>query len=175
MDSQFTIRPTTLADAEILCDLGPRTYIASHGPFITSKDELNNYLRQNYALDVVRGELSNPSLHFFIAFAASGRPVGFLKLRPCALPVPQMQPDSQEIQRLYIDDQMQGKGIGKALMHSAYTLLRDRDIHHVYIGVYEGNAKAIAFYTKLGGILCGQHTFYVGNTGYINPIYQITF
>jgi len=175
MDNRFHIRPALPADAEMLSDLGMRTYISSHGPFIPSKEKLEEYVRNAHAIDTVKAELANPALHFFVAAYSSGGLIGYLKLRPCALNVPQKQPDDYEIQRLYIDEQVQGNGIGNALMQSAFTLLRSKGLRHVYLGVHEDNTKAIAFYEKLGGVKCSEHIFYVGDIGCVNPIFRIGF
>lgn len=52
---------------------------------------------------------------------------------------------------------LQGKGVGRQLMLCFFALLRQRGCAGVHLGVSEANARAIAFYEKIGFSLLGRH------------------
>ena len=57
-----------------------------------------------------------------------------------------------EIYALYVLQEHQGKGIGKALVQSAMKELKDRGFKTMLIWVLEANHSARAFYERMGGV-----------------------
>lgn len=68
-----------------------------------------------------------------------------------------------EISRLYVDSHWHGKGLAQDLMLACLECLGERNCDVVWLGVWENNPKAIAFYTKLGFNEIGSHEFMLGN------------
>ena len=68
-----------------------------------------------------------------------------------------------EIQRLYVASQWHGKGIAQALMAACIKELKERGSDVVWLGVWECNPRAIAFYRKLGFVERGDHVFSLGS------------
>jgi len=77
----------------------------------------------------------------FIATGASGVPVG---LALCW--------NSGFIKDLAVAGHMRGKGIGEALLRTAFAAFRQRGIAHVDLKVVADNATAIRLYHRLGMI-----------------------
>ncbi|MBS1660127.1 MAG: GNAT family N-acetyltransferase, partial [Bacteroidetes bacterium] len=67
-----------------------------------------------------------------------------------------------EIVQLYADLKMIGKGVGAALMEAALDVGRAEGMDWVWLGVWEENHRAIAFYRKWGFERFGEHVFFVG-------------
>ena len=60
---------------------------------------------------------------------------------------------------LHIDllEKTQGRGIGKAMMHLLLDMLREKGSKGVHLGMGSQNARAFAFYTKLGFTLLDKN------------------
>lgn len=56
----------------------------------------------------------------------------------------------QAIHAIYVHSDFQGKGIGKALMDTAFQHPRLKAAENVFIDVYEENTRAVTFYHKYG-------------------------
>ncbi len=57
----------------------------------------------------------------------------------------------------------QGKGFGLQLLKKAFELASEHDLLFVWLGVWEKNLKAIAFFKKHGFREVGEHIFTLGN------------
>mgnify|MGYP000950988430 FL=1 len=66
-----------------------------------------------------------------------------------------------EIQRLYVLQEFQGQGIGRALFEYALQLAQESGAGWVWLGVWEKNFKAQKFYAKYGFEKFSQHAFRV--------------
>ena len=53
--------------------------------------------------------------------------------------------------------------MGKALFQHAVTVAKEHDMQYIWLGVWEENHKAIAFYEKQGFVAFDKHVFVLGN------------
>ena len=67
-----------------------------------------------------------------------------------------------EIQRLYVLQKFQGFGLGKQLFEFALELATKNSFSWAWLGVWEHNTKAQAFYNRYGFEKFSQHHFMVG-------------
>ena len=58
-----------------------------------------------------------------------------------------------EIDKIYVDPNYQGRGIGSALTTYVFKMLKEQGFEKAIVKVYIKNKKAQAFYEKLGGVL----------------------
>jgi len=70
---------------------------------------------------------------------------------------PELEPHG-EINYLYVDAAMAGRGIGRKMMAALAADLQARGFTSAALGVVAGNAGAIAFYERLGGQCTGGYT-----------------
>jgi ribosomal protein S18 acetylase RimI-like enzyme len=70
---------------------------------------------------------------------------------------PELEPHG-EINYLYVDAAMAGRGIGRRMMAALAADLRDRGFASAALGVVAANVGAIAFYERLGGVRTGRYT-----------------
>ena len=63
-----------------------------------------------------------------------------------------------EIKLLYVDSQFARQGIGRCLLTEVAQRLKNSGFTGAGLGVVEGNAPAISFYTALGGKEAGRYT-----------------
>ena len=67
-----------------------------------------------------------------------------------------------ELQRLYIAADWHGRGIAQQLMETALAIAIDSGCDTLWLGVWEDNPRAIAFYNKYGFQAVGEHSFRLG-------------
>ena len=67
-----------------------------------------------------------------------------------------------EIHRLYVDRRWHGSGVAQRLMAAALGVAERGGADHVWLGVWERNPRAIAFYKKCGFTEAGQQVFLLG-------------
>ncbi|WP_297800125.1 GNAT family N-acetyltransferase [Arenimonas sp. GDDSR-1] len=154
------IRHATAKDAEALARIGEQTFRDTFAAANTAED-MDLHCRDNYGPSIQAGEISNPDMLTLLAEAENGI-IGFCQLRWGPAP-PCVQADTPgEILRLYVLSGWHGRGIAQRLMEAALDALRQRGSDRVWLGVWEHNPRAIAFYGKYGFTEVGAHVFAVG-------------
>lgn len=156
----FSIRPALPEDAAILADLGARTFRETFHA-ICSPEDLEAYVAGAYGESIQRAELADASRPGLV-LEVDGLPAGFAQLRlghrepsvPGARPV--------ELQRIYVLRAFHGFGCGAALMEAAVGLARAWDGDLLWLGVWENNTRALAFYARCGFREAGEHIFRIG-------------
>ncbi len=74
-----------------------------------------------------------------------------------------MGPDAVEIERIYVLRECQGAGVGQQLRNNALDVARSLGARTVWLGVWEHNSRAIAFYRRNGFEEFGEHLFMPGS------------
>ncbi|MGW6302009.1 GNAT family N-acetyltransferase, partial [Peribacillus butanolivorans] len=82
----------------------------------------------------------------------------------------EMGAESLEIERIYIKKKFQKHGLGKYMLNKAMEIAMERNKKKIWLGVWEKNENAIAFYKKLGFVQTGAHSFYMGDEGQMDFI-----
>ncbi len=72
-------------------------------------------------------------------------------------------PDAVEVQRFYADRSVRGTGLALRLMEHALEAARDLGGRHAWLGVWERNPRAMAFYRKAGFVEIGSTYYMVGS------------
>jgi ribosomal protein S18 acetylase RimI-like enzyme len=67
-----------------------------------------------------------------------------------------------ELWRFYVAHQWHGRGIAQSLMDRVKTEARLRGAKTLWLGVWERNDRARAFYVKCGFTDAGEHIFLFG-------------
>lgn len=75
---------------------------------------------------------------------------------------PNLTATAAEFRKLYVDPAYHGHGIANALMESALGLLSAEPPQPIWLSVFSGNPRAIAFYGKWGFEVVGSQEFLVG-------------
>ncbi len=155
-----TLRPATLEDGPTLAELGARTFRETFEAICSSRD-LAEFLAEAYGDAIQRTELADPSRPALV-LEIDGVPAGFLQLRlghrePCIEGVRPV-----ELQRIYLLREAQGGGHGAALMAAALRLARAWGADVIWLGVWEHNDRALAFYARHGFRVAGDHVFMIG-------------
>jgi GNAT superfamily N-acetyltransferase len=72
-------------------------------------------------------------------------------------------PSPIELARLYVDRGWHGRAVGAALMKQVVDEARARGARTLWLGVWEQNARARAFYARWGFAQVGEHDFVLGH------------
>jgi len=155
------IRYGTTLDATILSEFGIRAFTDSFGQDNT-EENMRLYLAKTYSPEIQLNELTNPDVVFLIAQIET-EIAGYTKLNLTNKDVSVKGNKVLEIERIYAAKEYIGKGIGKELMLASIQEARQRNCDSIWLGVWEKNPRAIAFYTKWGFKEVGTHIFMLGN------------
>jgi ribosomal protein S18 acetylase RimI-like enzyme len=125
-------------------------------------ESMSAYLETAFALEQLQKELTHPSSQFYFVIY-DGDVAGYLKVNVDDAQTEAMGEDALEIQRIYIKRRYQKLGLGKLLYHKALEIARELGKKRVWLGVWERNENALAFYRKMGFEQTGAHSFYMGD------------
>jgi ribosomal protein S18 acetylase RimI-like enzyme len=154
------IRLATDRDNVLLAELGAETFTATFSAENTPED-MERYISAAFSPDIQAAELADPANVFLIA-EESGVAVGYARLREAMPGVVLDAARPIEIVRLYARVDSIGRGVGAALMQASLEVSRARHCDAVWLGVWERNLRAIAFYRRWGFVGFGSHTFVLG-------------
>jgi ribosomal protein S18 acetylase RimI-like enzyme len=154
------IRPCGRDDLDIIRQVSIETYDQAFRSMNTNEN-MDAYLEAAFSREKLRNELSNEKSRFFLLHC-DGAVCGYLKLNEAPAQSDLNDPDSLEIERIYVRGEFQGRGLGRTLMDHAIRLARQLGKRYVWLGVWEKNADALAFYGRMGFSAAGRHPFWVG-------------
>ena len=127
-----------------------------------SEENMRNYLRDNLSLEKLGEELNNPESSFYFA-EMKDQVIGYLKLNMGAAQNEWKENTGLEIERIYVLKEYHGLTIGQLLLEKAISIAKSMEMQYVWLGVWEKNEKAIAFYTKNGFKVVDHHLFKLGD------------
>lgn len=156
----ITIRRGTIADAQALADIARRTFRETFAAYNRPGDNELHEAR-SYGVAQQSKELADPTIITLLAECDGGL-AGFTQLRRTA---PPPRPDAiapVEIGRFYVDKAWHGRGVAQTMMAAAEDEARRLNARTLWLGVWERNERAKAFYAKCGFVDVGTQTFVVG-------------
>ena len=162
------IKKCTLEDVHTLQEVGHETFNETFR-HQNSPENMAAYLEKAFSLEQLEKELGNRSSLFFVIYF-NHEIAGYLKLNMDDAQSEEMGHDSLEIERIYIKSEFQKQGLGKYLFNQAVETAREHKKSNLWLGVWEKNENAIAFYERLGFIQTGTHSFYMGDEEQVDLI-----
>lgn len=158
--SEPTIRRGGANDVALLTDLGGRTFSETFAADNTEED-MAAYVAASFNPDQQRAELADPASTFLIA-EVGGVAAGYAKLHSGdpAKDIAGAKP--VELVRLYVSQEWLGRGVGAALMRACLEEAKQAGHETLWLGVWEHNERAKAFYRKWDFRDVGEHVFQLG-------------
>jgi ribosomal protein S18 acetylase RimI-like enzyme len=161
----IVVRRATVADASRLSEFAATTFRETFAADNTV-EHLARYLAEAFSPERQAAEITDPAGDVLLAERGeqSGAEdlLGYVHLVSGTAPPAVQGPAPLEIRRLYVGRAWHGHGIAQALMNAALAAARARGAQTVWLGVWERNPRAAAFYGKYGFTRVGQHTFMLG-------------
>jgi GNAT superfamily N-acetyltransferase len=154
------IRPAGVPDAPWLAELAERTFRETYAAHNTPAN-MERYVAEHFSPEHQTAELADPRLITLVA-EVEGRPAGYAQLGRTPAPACVAGPAPVEILRFYVDRPWHGQGVAASLMEAAAGAAADFGGRTLWLGVWERNARAIAFYRKSGFAEVGNQAFILG-------------
>ncbi|MDF3076228.1 MAG: paiA [Sphingobacteriaceae bacterium] len=156
----LSIRPATIQDVEILASLGRQTFHEAYADQ-NSEEDMQSYISKNFSGEQISQKINEPGAFFFIA-EYNGVPVGYTRYGSSSISALDGQ-NAIGLERIYILNEFQGKGIGRRLVDHAIDFARAAGKEMIWLGVWEKNYNALGFYTRMGFRKVGEKTFTIGS------------
>ena len=153
------VRRAVPADSEAFAELAARTFRDTFEAD-NSPGDMAAHLTRSYSPALQQAEIGSPDMVTLLA--TCGVPAGFAQLRRGPVPACVTSPQAVELWRLYVDRAWHGRGVAGRLMAAAVGEAGAAGATAVWLGVWERNPRAIAFYRKSGFVDVGAHEFRLG-------------
>ena len=158
---QLKISPLRITEIESLRPLAIKYFLDSYA-HLNTRENMQDYLDKAFSLAQLSAEFQSPNSQFYTA-KYKQQIIGYLKVNFAAAQTDLNEETSLEVERIYVAAAFQGKKVGKALMNKAKEIALDSDLDYLWLGVWQKNPSAIAFYEKIGFVAFGTHTFVFGD------------
>ena len=178
-DAAPTLRRAGRDDAAGLAEFAARTFRETYAPphGDSAPADVDAYVAAHFTPADQAAELADPALCTLIA-DVGGTTVGYAQVRAGATPAaaddfaplpaedgrPLLLPlATAELARLYVDRAWHGAGLATILFDAARHEAAAWGAGALWFSVYQGNARALAFYRKRGARPVAAATFRMGN------------
>ena len=156
----FAIRGATPDDANVLAELGARTFVETFGHLYQPED-LQAFLDESHSEAAYAKTLTDPAYAFWIA-ERGGEAIGYAQAGPCGLPHADVKPEDGELKRLYLLRSEQNGGVGGRLFAEALRWLERDGPRTLWLSVWSENFGAQRFYARQGFEFVAEYEFPVG-------------
>lgn len=141
------LRKARQSDALLLNELGVRTYTHHFEKYWTHREELDDFLLQEYSLQVIKRSLADPSAGWYIAETLT--PVGFVKVTwQCQIPGTSRH--GTLLNKLYLSEGTTGKSYGELIFNEVAEMAKEKGSDFLWLEVLKENTRARKFYEKQG-------------------------
>jgi GNAT superfamily N-acetyltransferase len=155
------IRCAVPADAARLAVLAETSFVDTFGADNRPED-MAAYLATAFGAALQRAELEDAACTVYLA-EDRGEALGYAMVREGAAPACVGSGNALEIARLYAVRRWIGAGVGAALIQQSLREAEARGRDTLWLGVWERNARAIAFYERWGFAHVGSQPFTLGS------------
>lgn len=155
------LRKATLTDAPQLARLAEDTFRDAFGA-LNAAHNMDAHCRTYFAEHIQAAEIAAHD-HDTLLVERDATLVGFAQVRWGVAPRCVDDPSSGEIRRLYVSRAFHGAGVAQSLMRACIDLIAQSGARCAWLGVWEHNPRAIAFYRKHAFVEVGEHIFQLGD------------
>ena len=157
----FQLRRAVPADAALLAEFAARVFSDAFAADNRPED-MAAHLAGRFGVRQQTEELTNPDV-ITIVVEAGGRLIAFAQVRRYPPPDCVTGEAPVELGRFYVDRSWHGRGLAQRLMAAVRDAGRELGGRTLWLGVWERNARAIAFYAKCGFRDVGSQAFLLGS------------
>ncbi|WP_306567755.1 GNAT family N-acetyltransferase [Flavobacterium lindanitolerans] len=155
------LKKVTLNDIDQLQKIGRQTFFETFAESNT-EENMKEYLEKSFSTEKLHSELNNPNSEFYFA-VEEDTVIGYLKINFGASQTELKDDKALEIERIYVLKEFHGKKVGQLLYEKAIQIAKETKADYVWLGVWEENHRALAFYKKNGFVEFDKHIFRLGN------------
>ena len=147
------LKKATVSDLPVLRQLCIRTFSDTYAAFNTPEN-MQDYIAKSFRMEQLLQEMEDRDTSFFLIFEKETA-VAYVQLH-------QSGSKALEIVRIYVSQDHQGKKLGQQLFDHAVQVGKENHCDYLWLGVWENNPNALAFYRKNGMEPFGNHVFKLG-------------
>jgi len=166
VDMAITIRTAEARDAAALSRLGAATFRDTFEDS-NAPDDMARYVAEAFTPEQQAAEIADPSSIVLVAEHLTGdggsELIGYAHLVAGEAPGAVRGPAPMELKRMYVARAWHGQRVAQALMDAGIFAASQRGVETLWLGVWERNPRAVAFYAKYGFARVGEHTFVLGS------------
>ena len=154
-------RQAEARDAAALAAFAKRVFVASFERQVP-RAELVTVAQKRFSPERQESDIADPASTIFLAL--DEEMTGYAQLVVGNRPDCEMVANAPaELKRIYVDGPWHGRGVAQALLALLESRAREQQCDVLWLGVWEENARGIAFYEKQGFRSIGSAPFAVGN------------
>ncbi len=159
--AEIKIQLVKSEEVDLLVTFARTTFVAAFGPY-NNPEDMDQYLNERITVAFMTREMETEGTYFYFA-KMNGRIIGYLKLNIDDAQNEPIGAKGLEIERIYVESSLQGKGIGQQLLDFAFLKAKEWQKPTLWLGVWDGNPGAIKLYQRNGFVQFGSHDFRLGN------------
>jgi ribosomal protein S18 acetylase RimI-like enzyme len=158
------IRHANTSDSAALACLAEQTFRDTFTSGSSTSD-MQQHCEESYSPDIQLQEIQDSNLITILA-ECEGKLAGFTQVRLLS-PIVNLKESltskyPSELSRLYVSNEWLGHGVAHKLMSEVFACTASVQSDCLWLGVWEDNPRAIAFYRKYDFTVVGEHIFKVG-------------
>lgn len=156
----ITIRVAGKEDAALIADMSRITF---YDAFVqdNTKEDMDIFMNQQFTKAALMKEVEEVDGIFLLAYAGN-EPFGYARMRLSNKEDIMATENAIEIARIYALSSAIGKGVGSSLMQYCIDMANQLNKSNIWLGVWEKNERAIAFYKRWGFEKFNEHRFLLG-------------
>lgn len=162
------IRHATATDTAALSALATTAFRDTYS-LIDDAQDVEDHIAEYFPVDILAAQMRDRASTFLLMESPAGL-IGYAQLKRSPVPPCVTGPAPLELARLYLRKQEIGKGLGARLMRAVHDEAHAMGYQTLWLGVYDRNLRAIAFYRKCGFVEVGHKQFKFGKQLVIDPI-----
>lgn len=159
--NEIIMKAASKTDAALIADLSRKTFYDTFAQHNTAAN-MDKFMNQQFTRELLMKEVEEDNGYFFIAYDGA-QPVGYVRMHDGDNYEAFAGKSSVEIVRIYTDQSVIGKGVGSAMMSYCLEQAKRMNRQIIWLGVWEKNERAIAFYEKWGFKKFSKHDFWLGD------------
>ncbi len=157
----LTITEATRKDAELIADMSRQTFYDTFAPD-NKKEDMDQFMNEVFTKEELMKEVGARGNIFLLAYVDE-EPAGYVRMREFNNPPSLRNTPSMEAARIYVVKGFIGTGVGAALMQRCIDISIELKKKLIWLGVWEKNYRAIAFYQKWGFEKFDESKFILGS------------
>lgn len=162
------LRPADPSDAATIAALAVQVFLDTYATDGVRPDLAQEAFRE-YSEQAFLARLCDPERRFILAGVHAGL-LGFAELDGALREAPVPGRRGCELVRLYVQPQAQRSGVGSALLAQSERLALAAGARDLWLSVWEGNARARAFYARQGYCDVGESVHIIEGRPYGNRL-----
>lgn len=161
MNEQFDVVRANLSHVNFLSEFGKESFIDAYEVTLPI-DELRTYVEEAFSEELIKHELESSESIYLLCKNAKGVICGYAKYVDSEMPDRLVPDRAIELQRLYVQNDCRGKGVGRLLSSYGESISQQKGFKVIWLRVWDGNTAAQQIYLKWGFTFCSEEAYQVG-------------